>query len=105
MKIPILTGGLPLGMAVLVIGLTATPVFSRGSDKAKPKTKDKSESIGKHGREDGELPYGLEHYTDKTGGLPSGLEKKKDDDGSLTRGLEEDGRRTKSTDKAIKNGK
>ena len=105
MKLSILMGRLPLGMAVLIIGLTTSPAFPKGSDKAKAKTKQKTESVGKHGREEGELPYGLEHYKDKNSELPSGLEKKKDEDGYLTRGLEDGGRRTKSTGKALKNAK
>jgi hypothetical protein len=105
MKVSTLMKRLPLVMAVFAMVLTASPAFSKGSDKAKGKTKQKTESVGKHGREEGELPYGLERHKDKTGELPSGLEKKKDEDGYLTRGLEEGGRRTKATDKAIKNRK
>jgi hypothetical protein len=92
---------LPLAMAVFATMFTASPAFAKGNGKAK----EKSESIGKHGREEGELPYGLERYKDKNGELPSGLEKKKDDDGHLTRGLEAGGSRTNSTSKATKSRK
>jgi hypothetical protein len=100
MKLSTLMRRLLLAMAVFVMALTASPAFAKGNGKAKEKT----ESIGKHGREKGELPYGLERYKDKNGELPSGLEKKKDDDGHLTRGLEAGGRRINSS-KATKGSK
>lgn len=105
MKLSTLMRRLPLAIAVFVTALTASPAFAKGNGKAKEKTKEKTESIGKHGREEGELPYGLERYKDKNGELPSGLEKKKDDDGHLTRGLEAGGRPTNSTSKATKGSK
>jgi hypothetical protein len=53
----------------------------------------------------GELPFGLEQFSEKNGTLPSGLQKQKDDDGSLTRGLEDGGKPVKSTGKATKGRK
>jgi hypothetical protein len=101
MKLPILMRRLPLAMAVFAITLTVSPAFAKENGKAKEKT----ESIGKHGRAKGELPYGLERYKDKNGELPSGLEKKKDDDGHLTRGLEDGGRRINSKSKTSRGSK
>jgi hypothetical protein len=56
-------------------------------------------------RKAGELPFGLERYTEKKGGLPSGLQKKKDEDGQLTRGLEKGGKNFTSTSKGKKGSK
>ena len=97
MKISTSLRRLPLFMAIFAIALTASPAFPKGNGKATAKGREKTETIEKHGREQGELPYGLERYTEKNGGLPSGLEKKKDADGSLTRGLEDGGKPVKST--------
>jgi hypothetical protein len=97
-------------MVICVLGLTASPAFSQGKGKAKAKgkekteTKGKTEANGKHGREAGELPYGLERHTEK-GELPSGLQKKKEEDGQLTRGLEEGGKSLTSTGKGKKGSK
>lgn len=93
-------------MVICVLGLTASPAFSQGKGKAKAKGKEKTETTGKHGREAGELPYGLERYTEKKEGeLPSGLQKKKDEDGQLTRGLEKGGKNLTSTSKGKKGSK
>jgi hypothetical protein len=91
MKISTLLRKLPMFMVICALGLTAFPGFSQGKEKAKAKTK-KTETNGKHGRDAGELPYGLERHTEKKGELPSGLQNKKDEDGQLTRGLEEGGK-------------
>jgi hypothetical protein len=101
MKLSTLMRRLPLATAVFAMTLTISPAFAKESGKAKKKT----ESSGKHGREEGELPYGLERHKDKNGELPAGLEKKKDDDGQLTRGLESGGKRINSTTKAAKGRK
>jgi len=53
----------------------------------------------------GELPFGLEQFSDKNGNLPTGLQKKKDADGSLTDGLEDAGKPVKATGKALKGRK
>ena len=96
MKIPTLLKKLPVFMVICALGLTASSGFSQEKGKAKAKGKQKTEANGKHGRAAGELPYGIEHRTEKKGELPSGLQKKKDQDGQLTRGLEEGGKDSKS---------
>jgi hypothetical protein len=100
MKISTLLKKLPVFIVICALGLTASPVFSEGKGKAKGK--EKNEAKGKHGREGSELPYGIQHRTEKKGELPSGLQKKKDEDGQLTRGLEEGGRNSKAPNKAKK---
>lgn len=90
-------------MVIWALGFTASSAFSQ--EKGKAKGKQKIETKGSHGREAGELPYGLEHYKDKEGELPSGLQKKKDEDGQLTRGLEEGGKELKAPSKGKKASK
>ena len=92
-------------MLVCALGLTASSAFSQDKGKAKAKGKEKTESKGKHGRDAGELPYGLERHTEKKGELPSGLQNKKDEDGQLTRGLEEGGKDLKAPSKGKKASK
>jgi hypothetical protein len=105
MKISTLFRKLPVFMVICALGATASPAFSKEKGKARGKDKEKVETKGKHGREAGELPYGLERHTEKKGGLPSGLQKKKDEDGQLTRGLENGGKKSKSTTKEEKASK
>jgi len=102
MKISTLLTKLPVFMVICALGLTSSPAFSKEKAKAKAKGNKKIETKGKHGREAGELPYGLERHTEKKGELPSGLQKKKDEEGHLTRGLEEDGKDLKSPSKGKK---
>ena len=102
MKISKLLRKLPVFMIICVLGLTASSAFPQEKGKAKAKGKEKIEIKGKHGREAGELPYGIQHRTEKKGELPSGLQKKKDEDGQLTRGLEEGGKDIKSPSKGKK---
>lgn len=92
MKISTLLRKLPIFMVICALGGTAAPAFSKEKGKAKAQGKEKVETKGNHGREAGELPYGLERHTERKGGLPSGLQKKKDEDGQLTRGLEKGGK-------------
>jgi hypothetical protein len=92
-------------MVICALGLTASSAFSQKKGKAKAKGKEKTETNGKHGREGGELPYGIEHRTEKKGELPSGLQRKKDEDGQLTRGLEEGGKDLKASNKGKKASK
>ena len=92
---------LALLLGACAVTIPASPAYSQGKAKAKQKVK----AEGKHGREAGELPYGLEQYTEKSGDLPSGLEKRKDQDRQLTRGLEEGGKKLKSSGKGKKNFK
>jgi hypothetical protein len=100
MKISTLLRKFPVFMVICALGLTASSAFSQ--EKGKAKGKEKTEANGKHGREAGELPYGIQHRTEKKGELPSGLQKKKDEDGQLTRGLEEGGKDLKSPSKGKK---
>jgi hypothetical protein len=100
MKISTLLRKLPVFVVICALGLTSSPAFSK--EKAKAKGNKKIETKGKHGREAGELPYGLERRTEKKGELPSGLQKKKDEEGQLTRGLEEGGKNLKSPSKGKK---
>jgi len=93
MKISTLVRNVPAVMVICALGLTASPAFSQGKGKAKANGKEKTVTKGKHGREAGELPFGLKRYSEKKDGLPSGLQKKKDEDGRLTRGLEEGGKK------------
>lgn len=80
-------------VALCALGLTASPAWSKQEGKTKAKSSQKAESKENHGRQAGELPYGLERYMEKKGGaLPSGLQKKKDESGQLTRGLEKGGK-------------
>lgn len=102
MKISTLVRNVPAVMVICALGLTASPAFSQGKGKAKANGKEKTVTKGKHGREAGELPFGLERYWEKKGGLPSGLQKKKDEDGRLTRGLEEGGRKSTPAGKGKK---
>jgi hypothetical protein len=105
MKISTLVRKLPVFMIICALGLTASSAFSQEKGKAKAKGKEKTETNGKHGREGGELPYGIEHRTEKKGELPSGLQKKKDEEGQLTRGLEEGGKNSKASNKGKKASK
>jgi len=102
MKISPLLRKLPMFMVICALGLTASPAFSQEKGKAKAKGKEKTETKGKHSRAAGDLPYGIEHRTEKKSELPSGLQKKKDEDGQLTRGLEEGGKDSKSPSKGKK---
>ncbi len=96
-------------MALTISGtlaLTASPAFSNGKGKSLAKGKNKTTEIkGHHGCQAGELPFGLDQFTDKNGELPSGLQNNKDDDGSLTRGLDEGGKELKTTGKTKKTSK
>lgn len=84
-------------MVIYGLGVTAAPAFSKGKDKFKAKGKQKIETKQNHGREAGELPFGLQQYSEKKGALPAGLQKKKDADSQLTRGLEKGGKKTTFT--------
>jgi hypothetical protein len=103
MKISSLLKKLPVFTIVCALGVTASPAFSKDNGKAngkgKPKAEktDKTEKKGKHGRDIGELPHGLQQHVTKKGELPNGLQKKKDEDGQLTRGLEQGGKDAKPT--------
>ena len=57
------------------------------------------------GREAGELPHGLERFSEKRGNLPSGLQNKKDENESVPRGLEQGGKKLTSNSKGQKSSK
>lgn len=81
--------------------LAIVPAYSQpGNGKAKGKQDPGVKR--QNGREAGELPFGLDQYSQKKGNLPSGLQKQKDEDGSLPRGLEQGGKRAHSTSKTTK---
>ena len=99
-----------LGKLVLLLGACAVSfptshADSREKGKGKPKNSQHVEAKGKHGREAGNLPFGLESHIDKKDELPSGLQKKKNKDRSLPRGLEEGGKRLTSAGKGKKQAK
>jgi hypothetical protein len=105
MKISTLLGKLPVFLVICALGLTASSAFSQDKGKAKAKGKQKTEAKENHGRVGGDLPYGIQHRTEKKGELPSGLQRKKDEDGQLTRGLEEGGKDLKAPSKGKKASK
>ena len=86
-------------VAIYALGFVASPAFSKQEGKLKSKGSQKSDSKKNSGREAGELPSGIERYSEKKGTLPSGLQKKKDDDGTLTHGLDDGGKKLDSTTK------
>lgn len=106
MKTSAMTKTLVVFMTIGAFAFTASPVFSKdkGKSLAKGKTKTTETKIN-HGRDAGELPFGLDQHMDKKGQLPSGLQKRKDETESLTRGLEEGGKELKTTGKAKKTTK
>jgi hypothetical protein len=86
-------------VAIYTLGFTASPAFSKEEGKLKAKGSRRSLSKTNSGREAGELPSGIERYSEKKGILPSGLQKKKDDDGTLTHGLDGGGKKSHSATK------
>ena len=89
-------------LAIYALEFTASPAISNQEGKLKSKGSQKSDTKQNNGREAGELPSGIQRYTEKKGALPSGLQKKKDDDGTLTHGLEGGGKKLDSTSKGKK---
>ena len=102
MKRLTLRWALPGLVAICALGFTASPAFSKQEGKLKTKGSQKSGTKTNSGREAGELPSGLERYSEKEGTLPSGLQKKKDDDGTLTRGLDDGGKKLDAATKGKK---
>src|SRR5207253_3050620 len=84
MKISTLLTKLRVLMVICALGLTSSPAFSKEKAKAKAKGNKKIETKGKHGREAGELPYGLERHTEKKGELPSALQNRQGGDADET---------------------
>ena len=102
MKILTLRWALPGLVVIYALGFIASPAFSKQEGKLKAKGSAKSVSKTNSGREAGELPSGIDRYSEKKGTLPSGLQRKKDDDGTLTHGLDGGGKRLDSTTKGKK---
>jgi hypothetical protein len=98
MKISRLTK-LVVFMIIYGLGATASPGFSKDKEKIKAKGKQQVETKENRGRTAGELPYGLQQYSEKKGELPAGLQKKKDENGQLTRGLEQGGKNLTTSSK------
>ena len=102
MKRLTLRWALPGLVAICALGFTASPAFSKQEGKLKTKGSQKSGTKTNSGREAGELPSGIERYSEKKGSLPSGLQKKKDDTGTRTHGLNGGGKKLDSTTKGKK---
>ena len=99
MKKLTLRWALPGLVAIYALGFVASPAFSKQEGKLRSKGSQKSVTRTNNGREAGELPSGIERYSEKKGSLPTGLQKKKDDDGTLTHGLDGAGKKLDSTSK------
>jgi hypothetical protein len=93
MKKLTLRWALPGLVAICALGFTASPAFSKQDGKVKSKGSQKSVAKTNSGREAGELPSGIEGFSEKKGSLPTGLQRKKDDDGTLTHGLDGGGKK------------
>jgi hypothetical protein len=89
-------------IAVCAFGFTPSPAFSKQDGKAKSKGSQKNDIKKNNGREAGELPSGIDRYSEKKDSLPSGLQKKKDDDGTFTHGLDGGGKKLDSATKGKK---
>jgi hypothetical protein len=89
---------LPAVIVICALGLLTAPALAKQEGKSKAKSVEKNATKENSGRQPGELPSGLQKYTEKKGQLPSGLQKKKDE-GQLTKGLETGGKKlqTKTT--------
>jgi hypothetical protein len=95
----------PVVVVSLALGVTAYPVFAKQDGKVKGKSTEKNTTKENSGRQAGELPSGLQKYSDKNSQLPSGLQNKKDEDGQLTKGLTSGGKKLESTPKSSKHSK
>ena len=82
----------PALMVTCALGLTASPALAKKEGKTKIKGSEKTTTKENSGRQAGELPSGLQKYSDKNSQLPSGLQNKKDEDGQLTKGLTSGGK-------------
>ena len=83
-------------VVTFALGLTAYPAIAKQEHKTKVKSTETKTTKDNSGRQAGELPSGLERYTERKGELPSGLQKKKDE-GELTKGLQDGGKKLKTT--------
>ena len=89
----------PALMVTFVFGVIAYPALAKQEAKTKGKSAEKSATKENSGRQAGELPSGLQKYTERKDQLPSGLQKKKDEDGQLTKGLTSGGKKLESSAK------
>ncbi len=105
MKISKLPTIVPALIVIGALGLTASSALAKQEGKTKVKNSEKTTTKENSGRQAGELPSGLQKYTEKKGQLPSGLQKKKDEDGQLTKGLEKGGKKLESSAKSNKPSK
>jgi len=105
MKISKLPRIVPALIVIGALGLTASPALAKQEGKTKVKSSEKTTTKENSGRQAGELPAGLQKYTEKKGQLPSGLQKKKDETGQLTKGLEKGGKKLESSAKSNKPSK
>jgi hypothetical protein len=97
MKISKLQRIVPALIVICALGVTASPALAKKEGKTKVKGSEKTTTKENSGRQAGELPPGLQKYTEKKGQLPSGLQKKTDADGHLTKGLEKGGKKVKAS--------
>ena len=95
----------PTLMVTCALGLTASPALAKKEGKTKIKSSEKAGTKENSGRQAGELPSGLQKYSEKKGQLPSGLQKMKDEDGELTKGLTNGGKKLESSAKSTKPSK
>jgi hypothetical protein len=105
MKISKLQRIVPAFIVVCAVGLSASLTLAKQEGKAKVKNSEKITTKENSGRQAGELPSGLQKYTERKGQLPSGLQKKRDEDGQLTKGLEKGGKKLESSAKSNKPSK
>jgi hypothetical protein len=94
MKISKLQAIVPAFVVTCALGLTASAALAKkdGKTKISEKTTVKDNS----GRQAGELPSGLQKYSEKKGQLPSGLQTMNDENGKLTKGLTNGGKKLTS---------
>jgi len=92
----------PAVVVTCALGLTAAPALAK---KDKTKNSEKTTAKENSGRKAGELPSGLQKYSEKNGQLPSGLQTKKDENGELAKGLTTGGKKLVSSPKNNKPSK
>ena len=93
----------PAVVVTCAIGLTAAPALAKKDGKTK--NSEKTTAKENSGRQAGELPSGLQKYSEKNGQLPSGLQTKKDENGELAKGLTTGGKKLVSGPKSNKPSK
>jgi X-X-X-Leu-X-X-Gly heptad repeat protein len=103
MKISKVQAIVPAFVVTCALGLTASAALAKkdGKTKIREKTTVKENS----GRQAGELPSGLQKYSEKNGQLPSGLQTMNDENGKLTKGLTTGGKKLTSDAKGKKPSK